>query len=227
MRRRVRRSAALAAGVVVGLALWLGAPRVLRELDVFRLRRIELVGVRHLAPDAVIGALRLGSDASVFADRGLLADRVRGIGGVVDARVERRLPAALMIVVREVEPVALVPGPRGVQVVDGRGRTLPFDPARSGLDLPIARNADSGVAAVLAMVRSVDPALFRDVLSARATERGDVALELESRRLLFRRDAGPEDIRAVVLVAQDLTARKRPYAELDARFAGQVVVRRR
>jgi len=31
----------------------------------------------------------------------------------------------------------------------------------------------------------------------------------------------------VVLVAQDLAAKARPYAELDARFAGQVVVRRR
>jgi hypothetical protein len=40
------------------------------------------------------------------------------------------------------------------------------------------------------------------------------------------RDAGPEVIRAVVLVAQDLNAKGRPYVELDARFAGQVVVRR-
>jgi hypothetical protein len=53
-----------------------------------------------------------------------------------------------------------------------------------------------------------------------------VVLELESRRVLLRRDAGPEDIRAVVLVAQDLAARRRPYAELDARYADQVVVRR-
>jgi len=28
-------------------------------------------------------------------------------------------------------------------------------------------------------------------------------------------------------VAQDLAAKRRPYAELDARYAGQVVVRRR
>jgi cell division protein FtsQ len=200
---------------------------VLGELGVFRLRRIELVGVRHLAPDAVIAALRLGPDASVFADRALLADRVRGLAGVVEARVERRFPATLLVVVREAEPVALVPGPRGLLVIDGRGRTLPFDPARSALDLPLARTGDSGVAAVLAMIRAVDAALFRDVLSARVTERGDVALELESRRVLFRRDAGPEDIRAVMLVAQDLAARGRPYAELDARYGGQVVVRRR
>jgi len=31
----------------------------------------------------------------------------------------------------------------------------------------------------------------------------------------------------VVLVAQDLAARGRSYVELDARFAGQVIVRRK
>ena len=56
---------------------------------------------------------------------------------------------------------------------------------------------------------------------------GDVVLELGTRRVLLARDAGPEVIQAVVLVAQDLAAKARPYAELDARFAGQVVVRRR
>jgi nitrous oxidase accessory protein NosD len=44
---------------------------------------------------------------------------------------------------------------------------------------------------------------------------------------LLRRDAGPDVIRAVVLVGQDLAATGREYTELDARFAGQVVVRRR
>ncbi|MGH7701255.1 MAG: cell division protein FtsQ/DivIB [Gemmatimonadales bacterium] len=228
------RRTGLAAGLGlagVGLGLWFGAPRVLRQLDLFRLRRVELVGVRHLAPDTVIAALRLGPQASVFVDRDLLADRVRGLAGVDEAWVERRYPGALAVRVRETEAVALTPaqGEQGgrLVVLDGRGRVLPFDPARSGLDLPLARSADAGVAAVLGLVRGVDPALFREIVTARATVRGDVVLELESGRVLLRRDAGPEDIRAVVLVAQDLAARARRYAELDARYAGQVVVRRR
>src|SRR5207244_8706978 len=45
---------------------WLGAPFVLRRLAMFRVRQIELVGVRNLAPDAVIAAPRLGPRASVF-----------------------------------------------------------------------------------------------------------------------------------------------------------------
>src|SRR5206468_4195688 len=84
---------------------------------------------------------RRAPKASVFGDTRLLADRVRGLAGVADARVARRLPAALKVIVREVEPVALVPAAGGLVAVDAAGRSLPFDPSRTaggGLDLPIA-----------------------------------------------------------------------------------------
>ena len=220
---------------VTGSALlvlsWLGAPLVLRRLAMFRVRQIELVGVRNLAPDAVIAALRLGPRASVFGDTRLLADRVRGLAGVAEARVVRRSPTVLSVVLREVEPAALVAAPRGsgrgLVAVDAAGRPLPFDPARSGLDLPIVASGDSGVVAVLALIQSVDPALFQTITGARRFARGGVLVEIGPHRVLLARDAGPEVIRAVVLVAQDLAAKGRAYVELDARFAGQVVVRRR
>jgi len=110
--------------------------------------------------------------------------------------------------------------------VDAAGHPLPFDPARSGLDLPIVASGDSGVVAVLALIQSVDPALFQSITGARGFARRGVLLEIGPRRVLVGRDAGPEVIRAVVLVAQDLAAKGRAYRELDARFAGQVVVRR-
>jgi len=203
---------------------------MLQRLAFFRVRQVELLGVRNLTPDAVIAALRLGPGASVFSDTRLLADRVRGLAGVADARVMRRLPAMLTVEVREVEPAALAPGPRGSRglvVVDAAGRPLPFDPARSGLDLPIVARADSGVVGVLALVQSVDPALFQTITGARTIGRNGVSLEIGSRRVVVGRDAGPEVIRAVTLVAQDLAAKGQAYAELDARFAGQVVVRRK
>jgi hypothetical protein len=52
--------------VVVLAAGWVGVPWLLRRLDFFRVRQIELVGVRYLAPDAVIGSLALAPGASVF-----------------------------------------------------------------------------------------------------------------------------------------------------------------
>jgi cell division protein FtsQ len=206
---------------------WVGGPVLLRHIGFFRVRQIELVGVRYLAPGAVIGALDLAPQASVFDGTDALSERLRGLPGVADARVVRRFPAALKVIVREVDPVALVPGSGGgpLTVVDGGGHALPYDPSRVALDLPVAASADSGLVGVLALVQSVDPTLFESITAARPS-RGDVVLLLGKRRLLLGRDAGPDVIRAVVLVTQDLAARARPYAELDARYAGQVVVRR-
>jgi cell division septal protein FtsQ len=230
-RWRRRALTGLAGSALFG-SFWFAAPLVLRRLSFFRVRQVELVGVRNLTPDAVIAALRLGPSASVFSDTRLLADRVRGLAGVADARVVRRLPAMLTVEVREVEPAALAPGPRGSRglvVVDAVGRPLPFDPARGGLDLPVVANADSGVVSVLALVQAVDPALYQSITGARTITHGGraVVLEIGSRRVVVDRDAGPEVIRAVTLVAQDLAAKGQAYRELDARYAGQVVVRRK
>src|SRR5437867_11174997 len=132
----------------MGLALlalgWLAAPLVLRHVAFFQVRQIELLGVRNLAPDAVIAALRLPDEASVFSDTRMLADRVRGLAGVADARVVRRLPAALRAALEEVEPAALVAG-RGPVGVGAACRPPAFGPARAagrgGLRPPVAPRA--------------------------------------------------------------------------------------
>ena len=219
MKLRLPRRALMWSGAVLGaLLLWLGAPSVLKRLAFFRVRQVEVVGVKNLDPDAVLAALRLAPKASVFDDMRL--------------RVSRRLPAALKVIVREVEPVAFVPGAGGLVAVDAGGRPLPFDPTRAAgggsLDLPIAQVADSGIVQVLSRIQAFDPALFQDIDAARRFgARGDVLLELGSHRVLLARDAGPEVVQAVVLVARDLAAKARRYVELDARYAGQVVVRRK
>lgn len=235
MKLRLPRRVLLWGAVVLGaLVLWLAAPSVLKRLAFFRVRQVEVVGVKNLDPDAVLAALRLAPRASVFDDTRLLADRVRSLAGVADARVARRLPASLKVIVREVEPVALVPGAGGLVAVDAGGRRLPYDPSRAaegggggGLDLPIAQVADSAIVQVLGRIQAFDPVLFQDIDAARRFGRGDVLLELGPHRVLLARDAGPEVVQAVVLVARDLAAKARRYTELDARYAGQVVVRRK
>lgn len=217
----------LAVGLVVVLAIWILGPRLLRQVGFFRVRQVELVGVRYLAPDAVIGALHLGPSASVFDDLDPLAERLRRLPGIATARIVRRFPGALKVIVQEEEAVALVPGAGGgpLTVVDGAGRPMPYDPSRAAPDLPVASSADSDLVSVLALVQSVDPGLFESISAARA-DRNTVTLQLRGRRLLVRRDAGPEVIRAAQWVARDLAVRGRSYAELDARFADQVIVRR-
>ena len=242
MPRRMRlprvswRVLAWAGAATIVMALWMTAPLGLRRLRFFRVRQVEIIGIRYLDADQVLAALRLSPAASVFDETGPLAERLRGLDGIADASVLRRPPGSLKVIVREIEPVALTMNERGALApVDADGRALPFDV--TSLDLPIVRSgedgggADSGVFGLLSRVQAVDPALFQTIDAVRRTEtsRGDVLLELGggAHRVLLNRDAGPEVIAAVVSVARDLAAKARPYAELDARFAGQVVVRRR
>jgi len=226
--RASRRVLLWAGAAMAVMAFWMAAPLALRRMAFFRVRQVELVGIRFLDADRVLAALRMSPEASVFDDTDVLAERLRGLDGVADASVIRRPPASLKVIVREIEPVALVLSGRGALApVDADGRPLPFD--LESLDLPIVQAADSAVVGVLARVLAFDPALYQAIDAARRidTQRGGVVLELGTHRVLLSRDAGPEVIQAVMLVARDLAAKARSYAELDGRYAGQVVVRRR
>lgn len=217
----------IAAIVGGALVLWVAGPRLLRHVAFFRVRQIELVGVRYLAPATVLGVLRLPPRASIFDDREPIVARLRALPGVADARIVRRLPGVLRVIIREVEPVALVSGAEGgpLTVVDAAGQPLPYDPSRTALDLPVAASADSSLVGVLALVQSVDPTLFEQISTARPG-RNDVVLTLGRRRLLVRRDVDLAVVQAIVRVTQDLAQRDRRYAELDARYDGCIVVRR-
>ncbi len=212
------------AAVVGGAALWLGGPFLLRRMDFFRVRQIEISGARYLAPKTVTDALALRRNASVFDRVGPLERRLESLGGVEQVEIGRRLPGTLTVTVRETSPVALIQRKGALTPVDDRGRVLPYDPAQTVPDLPIAASADSGLTRVLATVRDADPGLFARIVSG-ARVKDDVVLELDGQRFWFTADATTEDIRAVTAVAQDLARQQRPYRELDGRFSGQVIVR--
>lgn len=221
----MRRSLVALAAAAVAAGAWFGGPPVLRELDFFRVRRIEIDGAEHLKPAAVAAALGLGPKASVFDDLDRYAAAVRGLAGVADAAVGRRLPGILQVEIVEEAPVALTPGDGPLRMVGAGGETLPFDPAYSAPDLPVAYQADSALSGLLARLRASDRRLFEQIGAARRRQ-DDVVLEIGALRILVMPDASAEEIRAVMAVAQDLARKGRSYAELDGRFAGQVVVRR-
>jgi cell division protein FtsQ len=217
-----------AAGLAGGLAgLLVLAPIGLRRVSFFRVRRVELVGVRYVAPEQLLARLRQsGRELSVFDDLGAIASRVRAVAGVAEARVERRLPGTLRVIVVERVPVALAPGPGGLVAVDSLGRPLPYDPVESGLDLPLVPRPDTLLTRVLARVRAADSALYQAVQTADRTSRSAVVLEVGGRRILLDGTSGGPAIRAVAAVRRHLAGTGRPYGELDGRFAGWVVVRR-
>jgi hypothetical protein len=199
----------------------------LRPFDFFAVRRVELLGIRFLAPEAVTGALGLRREASVWDRLGPLANRVRGLGGVAEVAVSRRLPSTLRVRVREVEPVALAAGDDGMIPVGVDGRPLPYDPARVAVDVPVIERPEAALVAALAAVRAADPTLFAEIAAARRERGGSVELDLEGRgRIRLGMPVDPAVVRAVAAVERDLVARSQPWRELDGRFAGWVVVRR-
>ena len=223
MKRSALVAIALAAGVLAAALL---APLGLRELGVFRIRRVELVGARYLAPDRFVARLGLRPDENLFDDARAIERRAEQVPGVVSARVERRLPGTLRIVVVERTPIAFTPGSNGLVVLDATGQPLPYDPAATGLDLPVVPRPDSVVLGALARVRVADSPLYQEVETAEPGPNGPVLVSIGQRRLLLRGVPPRDVVLAVGAVQRHLAASGRPYAELDARFRGWVVVRR-
>jgi cell division septal protein FtsQ len=213
----------LGALLTVGL-VWLAAPKILRRLDFFRIRRVEIAGLQYLPAAKVIAALELGFDASVFDDLSVAGAQVGALAGVASAVLRPRLPGTLEIILVEAVPVALAPRSGGMALLDASGKVLPFDPAASAPDLPVAASADARVARVLASVQEHDPVLFARVRTAWRVG-DDVLLDVDGRRFWFGPEVTAEDIRAVMAVAQDLARQRRKYHELDGRYAGQVIIR--
>jgi cell division septal protein FtsQ len=222
---RVRLVVQLLGGLAILGVIWYGGPRLLRRLEFFRIRRVEIAGLQYLAPAKVMAALELDSRSSVFDDLVGAARRLSAVPGIESAELRRRLPGTLEIVLEEAVPVALTPRPSGMALLDSSGTVLPFDPAASAPDLPITASPDRIVARVLASVLLNDPVLFARIRAAWRVQ-NDVILDLDGRRLWLGPAVTAEDIRAVMAVAQDLARQGRNYRELDGRFAGQVIVRR-
>ena len=223
--RRLKPGWMLLGGAAVVAALWSGVPAVLRQVEFFRVRRVELQGLQYLDASKVIAAAQLSRSASVFDDPDAIARRVRGIPGVQDAQVGRRLPGTLRIRLKEAEPVALTPKGDRLAMVDARGVVLPFDPLASAPNLPVLIGGGALVAGALARARDYDPGLFARIDAAWRVG-PDVVFEVAGRWLWFDPQLTAEDIRAVTAVEQTLARQGRQFAELDGRFAGQVVVRR-
>ena len=222
-RRLTGRWRALAV-VAIALLMTVLSPYLLRRLDFFRVRRVEISGLHYLEAAKVVAALGLPRTASIFDDLEPIAHRLRVVPGVQEADVGRRAPGTLRVTLRESVPVALTPKLDRLAMVDARGEVLPFDPLASSPDLPVLIGGGAVVAGALARVQDHDPGLFARIDAAWRVG-PDVVLEVAGRWFWFGPQPTAEDIRAVTAVEQALSRQGRPFKELDGRFTGQVIVR--
>jgi cell division protein FtsQ len=171
-------------GVILLLALLAPTPWLARrgasKLAFFHVSRVVVDGTRYLSADTVVARLGVDTLHSVWDDPAPLEDRVRALPQVADVSISRKLPGTLVVKVRENPPVALVPGARGLEVVDSAGRSLPIDPAREALDLPIASRRDIGLIRMLGDVRARHSVLYRRISEVSRDSSGDIIILLAS-----------------------------------------------
>ncbi|HET9134925.1 MAG TPA: FtsQ-type POTRA domain-containing protein [Gemmatimonadales bacterium] len=214
--------AALALVSVLGLGV--AFPSIIARLAFFRVRAVEVEGIRFLAADEVVRRLDLPADASILVPLAPLRAAAQAIPGVRAAEVRRRWPGTLQVTLLEATPVALHPQDGQMVLLDHHGRVLPFDPARLDTSLPIAPR-DSALATLLARLRVADPDGYALVESAER-DGADVVLRGRGRELRFRPGAEIADLRDAALVRQYLDANEPGWRAIDARFQKWVFVRR-
>lgn len=244
----------LVLGAVAAALLASQAGRVraaLVEAELFRVKDVALEGARYVSAGDVTRALRLSPTASVWDDLAPLEARLGGHPLVRSARIRRRLPSTLVVRIDEREPVALLATPT-LEPVDARGRTLPLDPARHRLDLPLlvvpdrVPEEEGGVGArageaqrvsrpvrvlagEVARLAEAEPS-FLGMVSELTWVRADEATARwgdPGVLIRFRPPLSPRRVREAMSVLGDATARRpeRSVELVDLRWADQVVVR--
>ena len=110
--------------------------------------------------------------------------------------------------------------------MDRAGRSLPLDPVRVNVDLPIVSGRDVVLLDLLYNVRVRTPAFFDRISEVRRSADGELAVRLTDEiTVRAMADVTIDRFEDLALVEQDLARRKVKVRELDVRFRDQVVAR--
>ena len=223
-RGRLRIAAIATAAIIVIASPW-WARFIASQLSFFRVRRVEIVGVRYVAPNDILARLRVDTTRSVWDDPTPLEQRVAAHPQVGSVSIRRKLPGTLVVSVVENMPIAMVSTEKGFLVFDERGRQLPLDPSRVAVDLPIAARRDTALFALLARVRAERPRLFARLSDVTRTSDREVLIHFEGLPVRAMLDVTPDRLAEIFPVEADLAKRQARVAELDLRFRDQVIAR--
>lgn len=221
--RWTRRLALVGLGVLAGSPWW--APPLLRRLDFFRVRHVEVRGARHTPPTEILTRLDIDTTFSIWNHLTPLEERAAAHPQVATARASRRFPGTLVVTLDEHVPIAFTSTARGLQAYDAEGRALPLDPSRTPADLPIIPRRDTTLLRFLAEIRAADPALFARVSEVRRVGRNELVLHLVTVAVRVHADVSLERLTQIFSVEEDLARRGVRAAELDLRFSDQVIAR--
>lgn len=202
------------------------APRVLAKLAFFRVRKVEILGLRYTPAGEVLARLGVDTTQSVWDPLEPLGARVAAHPQIATAVVSRKLPGTLVVDVTERRPVALVQIGPDLRAVDERGVRLPLDPSRTPVDAPVVLSAPRDtVYHLLASMQREAPQLYARVSSVRSSGAGEVVLQLADLPVRAMTTVTLARLSDIEPVERDLARRHLRAAELDLRFRDQVIAR--
>ncbi len=145
------------------------------------LEQIQVRGRAHTPQDKLVTALGLTVGQPILGiDLVAIHDRIRHIGWVEQATVERRLPGTIHVTIRERVPVALLQTDSDHQLIDQSGTIITgADPREFSHLRVVAGDGAANKAAQILAILKTEPELFAAVwaVSFRAKRRWDVHLK--------------------------------------------------
>lgn len=229
--------------VAGGIAGSVWGRRLLASIDYFDVRQVEVVGARWVAPDSLLRLAAIGRGRSVWDDFTEIERRLIRHPLIDEVHIRRSGLRRLRVVVREVEPMALVGAPE-LRVVRGDGTLLPIDPVGKSLDLPLltaqAELAEDSTRlrdgpalralAIFARIHALDPGLAAVIsdfeLAADHGLLANLMMSQPARRLALPSLIDETLVRRVRATLADLRGRGIAATLVEARYANQIVVRR-
>lgn len=207
----------------------------------FTVEEVRVEGTRYLDPAELLATARieeLGTGELGEADLERIGGRVAAHPLVARVGVRRSLPAAVVIEVTERVPVAWL-AEEPVQGLDADGELLPgLDPVRYGSlpfvtglpeDLEVSRTARRRAVTMLGRVKQEAPGLYDLVSEIRPVEAGEVVLVLvgDGVRVRLMEETLTGVVSTVPALVEEGRRRCAPLGEVDLRFAGTVIYRKR
>lgn len=207
-RRRLALRPLLAAAIVLALAG--GAAWAVFWSSLLDVRTVAVTGEGRLQEPRVLEVAAVPDGRPMArVDTGAIAARVAALPPVADAKVHRRWPHTVEVVLSERQPVAAVPVPTGFRLLDPAGVAFATVESRPR-NLPLLRvtlspdDADLRVAAAR-VIEALPPAVASQVVEVRARTPDDVQLRLRDERIV--RWGSPERSLRKGVVLQALMSR--------------------
>ncbi len=207
----------------------------------FTVEEVRVEGTRYLDPAELLAIARieeLGTGELETADLERIGGRVAEHPLVARVGVRRSLPAAVVIEVTERVPVAWL-ATEPIHGLDAEGETLPgLDVARYGSlpfvtglpeDPEASRTACLRAVALLERVKEEVPGLYDLISEIQPAAAGEVLLVLvgDAVRVRLMEDALSGVLPTVPALLDEGRRRCAPLGEVDLRFAGTVIYRKR